>query len=109
MPSDSPDDYAALNDIQTKADYFLKTFNVKPEWAASFKPVPIINVPDFGDLSAIKACQQFKVKSQKDRQLLDQAKDLVYTKGTKFVNFLFIFIFIVVWMLCSDLNVRRIL
>jgi len=80
VPSDAPDDYAALNDIQTKADYFLKTFNVKPEWAA-FKPVPIINVPEFGDLSAIKACQQFKVKSQKDRQLLDQAKELVYTKG----------------------------
>lgn len=81
VPSDAPDDYAALNDIQTKADYFQKTFNVKPEWAA-FKPVPIIDIPELGNLAAIKACQQFKVKSQKDRHQLDQAKDLVYTKGT---------------------------
>lgn len=44
-------------------------------------PVPIINIPEFGDLSAIKACQDLKVKSQNDRLQLEQAKDLVYTKG----------------------------
>lgn len=80
MPSDAPDDYAALNDIQNKKDYFLDKFKVKPEWA-DFKPVPIINIPGFGDLSAIKACQDLKIKSQNDRKQLDEAKDLVYTKG----------------------------
>lgn len=80
VPSDAPDDYAALNDIQNKKDYFLEKFKVKPEWA-DFKPVPIINVPGFGDLSAVKACQDLKIKSQNDRKQLDEAKDLVYTKG----------------------------
>lgn len=81
VPSDAPDDYAALRDVQSKKEYFQDKFHVNPEWAASFKPVPIINIPEFGGLSAIKACDDLKVKSQNDRLLLDQAKDLVYTKG----------------------------
>lgn len=80
VPSDAPDDYAALRDVQTKKEYFQEKFNVKPEWA-KFDPVPIINIPEFGDLAAIKACNDFKVKSQNDRVALDQAKDVVYTKG----------------------------
>lgn len=80
VPSDAPDDYAALHDVQKKKEYFLEKYKVKPEWAA-FDPVPIINVPEFGDLSAVKACADLKIKSQNDRALLDQAKELVYTKG----------------------------
>jgi len=43
--------------------------------------VPIINIPGYGDTAAVTVVDQLKIKSQNDRALLDQAKDLVYLKG----------------------------
>lgn len=78
VPSDAPDDYAALLDIQTKESQ--DKYKVKSEWT-DFKPVPIINIPEYGNLSAVTACEQLGIKSQNDRKLLDEAKERVYTKG----------------------------
>ncbi len=46
-----------------------------------FKPVPIITIPEFGDLSALYACDKLKVNSQNDKELLEKAKELTYMKG----------------------------
>ena len=46
-----------------------------------YKPVPIIDVPELGNLSAVTVCEQLKVASQNDRQKLDKAKDMTYLKG----------------------------
>jgi len=35
-----------------------------------FEPVPIINIPDFGDLSAVFLVDELKIKSQNDKDLL---------------------------------------
>ena len=43
----------------------------------AFDVVPIINIPGYGDTSAVTVVDQLKIKSQNDRALLDQAKDLV--------------------------------
>jgi leucyl-tRNA synthetase len=43
--------------------------------------VPIIEVPGYGNLAALRACDEFGVKSQKDQELLKQAKDKVYLLG----------------------------
>lgn len=43
--------------------------------------MPIIHIPDLGDLSAIVACDKMKVNSQNDRAQLDKAKELTYMKG----------------------------
>ena len=43
--------------------------------------MPIIHIPDFGDLSAVKIVEDLKIKSQNDKELLKQAKDKVYLKG----------------------------
>ena len=43
--------------------------------------VPIIDVPDFGNLSAVTACDRYKVTSQNDREKLEEAKGEVYKKG----------------------------
>ena len=60
VPSDAPDDYAALNDLKKKEGLRSK-FNITTEML--FDPIPIINIPEMGDLSAIKACEEFKVTS----------------------------------------------
>jgi len=80
VPSDSPDDWAALRDLQTKAGLREK-YNVKEEWCVPFAPVPIINIPEFGDLSAVFLVDDLKIQSQKDTALLKTAKDRAYLKG----------------------------
>ena len=46
-----------------------------------YNPVPIINIPELGNLSAVFACDQLKVASQNDRQKLEKAKEMTYIKG----------------------------
>ncbi|CAD8104543.1 unnamed protein product [Paramecium primaurelia] len=76
VPSDAPDDWATLRDLQKKPDFY----QIKPEWA-DFKPIPIIDVPKYGDLAALTACDQFQIKSLKDKDLLQKAKEEVYKAG----------------------------
>jgi leucyl-tRNA synthetase len=80
VPSDSPDDYAMLRDLQTKPGLREK-LNVKEEWVCDFKPLPVLHIPELGDLSAVTACDEFKVKSHKDAAKLKLAKDKCYSKG----------------------------
>ena len=44
VPSDSPDDYAALRDLKNKAPLREK-YGVTDEMVMPFEPVPIINIP----------------------------------------------------------------
>jgi len=37
---------------------------VTDEMVLPFDPVPIINIPEFGDLSAVYACDKLKIQSQ---------------------------------------------
>lgn len=80
VPSDSPDDYAALVDLQKKVA-FREKYGIKDEMVLPFEPVPIIEVPTLGNLSAVTLYKQFKIQSQNDRDKLLAAKELVYLKG----------------------------
>jgi leucyl-tRNA synthetase len=80
VPSDSPDDWAALRDLQTKAN-IREEYGVLEEHCVPFAPVPIIEIPDFGNMCAVKLVEDLKIKSQKDRDLLQKAKDEAYKKG----------------------------
>jgi len=80
VPSDSPDDYAALNDLKEKKALREK-FNITDEMVLPFEPIPIIEVPGYGNLSAKKICEDLKIKSQNDRDKLEKAKELIYLKG----------------------------
>lgn len=46
-----------------------------------YEPLPIIRVLGYGDISAAKACDDLKIKSQNDKDLLTEAKELTYKKG----------------------------
>lgn len=80
VPSDSPDDYAALTDLQKKQPLREK-YNISDEMVLPFKPISIIEVPGLGNLSAVTVCEQLKIQSQNDRDKLTEAKELVYLKG----------------------------
>ncbi|XP_026470911.1 leucine--tRNA ligase, cytoplasmic [Ctenocephalides felis] len=80
VPSDSPDDYAALMDLKNKPAFRAK-YNVLDHMVLPYGPVPIITVPDFGNLSAVTVCEKLKIQSQNDKVKLLEAKELVYLKG----------------------------
>lgn len=80
VPSDSPDDYMAMKDLKSKPALRQK-FNVKDEWVMPFEVVPIINIPDFGDVAAEKVCTDLKIQSQNDKEKLAEAKRQTYLKG----------------------------
>lgn len=69
VPSDSPDDWATLRDLKQKAALRDK-FGIKEEWVMPFDPIPIIEIPEFGTLSALKIVDDLKIKSQNDKDLL---------------------------------------
>ena len=60
VPSDSPDDWAALRDLQTKKGLREKYF-VQEEWCVPFEPVPIIDIPELGNLAAVKMVDDLKI------------------------------------------------
>ena len=47
----------------------------------SFLQVSIIDIPGYSKLSAVTACEEFKVQSQNDKEKLEDAKEKTYQKG----------------------------
>jgi leucyl-tRNA synthetase len=80
VPSDSPDDWIALQDLKNKPALRQK-YNIKDEMVLPFEAIPIIEVADYGELSAVKVCKDLKIQSQNDRDKLAEAKERVYLKG----------------------------
>ncbi|XP_076749631.1 leucyl-tRNA synthetase [Xylocopa sonorina] len=80
VPSDSPDDYAALMDLEKKPA-LRKKYEITDEMVLPYDPIPIIAVPGFGNLSAITVCDKLKIQSQNDKIKLLEAKEMVYLKG----------------------------
>lgn len=76
VPSDSPDDYTTFQDLKKKFEYY----KVDPSWVA-YDPIPIIETPTYGNLSAPSVCRLKKINSQKDHLKLTEAKELVYKEG----------------------------
>ena len=80
VPSDAPDDLAALRDLKNKAPLRQK-YSITDAMVLPYDPVPIIEVPGLGSLSAVTACDTLKVQSQNDKEKLAEAKEQVYLKG----------------------------
>jgi leucyl-tRNA synthetase len=92
VPSDAPDDYAALRDMQTDAALREK-YGITLDMVENYKPTPIIRIPggdeeigveDFGEMAAVTACEHLKVKNQHDKVKLVKIKKSVYNKGFYF-------------------------
>lgn len=80
VPSDAPDDIAALRDIKKK-QALREKYGIEDKMVLPFEPVPIIEIPGYGSLSAPLVCDELKIQSQNDREKLAEAKEKVYLKG----------------------------
>lgn len=80
VPSDAPDDYAALKELKDKP-LWREKFGLTAEMVDPFEVVPIIEIEGYGNMSAVYMCEKLDIKSSKDTEKLKKAKDEVYLKG----------------------------
>src|SRR3989338_8955337 len=80
VPSDSPDDWIALKDLQENKE-FRESVKVSLALVKALTPVSIIQAEGFGNYPAGEACAPLGVKSQDDREKLEEAKKEVYKAG----------------------------
>lgn len=80
VPSDSPDDFAALSDLKKKKPLREK-YGLTDEMVLPFEPVPIIEIEGLGSLAAVEMCSRLKIESQNEKDKLEEAKKEVYLKG----------------------------
>ncbi|XP_054611719.1 leucine--tRNA ligase, cytoplasmic-like [Dunckerocampus dactyliophorus] len=80
VPSDAPDDIAALRDIKKK-QALREKYGIEDKMVLPFEPIPIIDIPGYGNLSAPVVCDELKIQSQNDKDKLAEAKEKVYLKG----------------------------
>jgi len=82
VPSDSPDDFAAFQDLLKPGKQ--QHFGLKNEWIEPFKLIPIIDVEIDGEVRAMSAqymCEKLGVQSINDRVKLAEAHDTCYKLG----------------------------
>ena len=80
VPSDAPDDFVALRDLQGDPALLAK-FHLDPERVRAIKPVPIIRTPGWGPLPGVEIVERLGIRNQGDREKLEQAKGEVYKSG----------------------------
>lgn len=80
VPSDSPDDWTALRDLQ-RDDARLAEFQLDAAEVKAIQPIPVIRTEGFGPLPAVEVVERMKIASQHDREKLAAAKDEVYKTG----------------------------
>ncbi|MEM4598853.1 MAG: leucine--tRNA ligase [Candidatus Diapherotrites archaeon] len=80
VPSDAPIDYIALRDLQQDKS-LAESFGLNYEALLSIKPIPIIDLEGYGNLAAVKICDDLGIKSQNDSEKLEEAKKIVYKLG----------------------------
>ena len=80
VPSDAPDDFAMLRDIQQK-EKIRSDYGISEEMVVPFDPVPVIQIPGYSNMAALDMVEKFKINSHKDKAQLAKAKDEVYLKG----------------------------
>jgi leucyl-tRNA synthetase len=80
VPSDAPDDYRALRDLQEDPER-VRSYDLDVGEVQAIEPVAIIDTPGMGDLPAVDVVEDRGIESQDEREALEEAKDEVYRRG----------------------------
>lgn len=81
VPSDSPDDYAALRDLREKP-LLRQKYSLTDDQVLPFQQLPVVQTEGYdGPFIAEILCQKYGVKSQNDRDGLSKAKAQAYKDG----------------------------
>lgn len=80
VPSDAPDDYIGLRDLQQNKEECEK-YGLNWQEIKAIKTIPIIRTKEFGEQAAVKIVEDLKIKDQNDREKLEKARKAVYKSG----------------------------
>lgn len=80
VPSDAPDDYVALREVQAD-DALLERYHLDADRIRGIEPVAIIKTPGWGPLPAKEIVDRMGITSQRDKDKLAAAKAEVYKSG----------------------------
>ena len=80
VPSDAPDDWMALRDLQRDPE-LARASGLDPARVAAIRPIPIIRTEGWGPLPAVEICERMGIESQLDREKLESAKAEIYRTG----------------------------
>lgn len=80
VPSDAPDDWIGLRDLQQSKEECEK-YGLDWEQIKAIKVIPIIMTKEFGDMAALKICEELGIKNQNERAKLEKARKIVYKAG----------------------------
>ncbi|MFQ5909551.1 MAG: leucine--tRNA ligase [Thermoplasmata archaeon] len=80
VPSDAPDDWIALKDLQ-EDDEAIAEFGLDPDEIRKVEPIPIIISEGWGPLPAVEIVNRMNIENQMERDKLEKAKDEIYRTG----------------------------
>lgn len=79
VPSDAPDDWIALKELQEN-ETMLSEYNLDPAEIRKIKPIPIIDIDGWGPLPAVEIVEKMGIERSGDSRL-EEAKKIVYRDG----------------------------
>ncbi|MEM3059358.1 MAG: leucine--tRNA ligase, partial [Methanomassiliicoccales archaeon] len=79
VPSDAPDDWIALRELQQNQS-MLNEFGLDAAEVLKIKPIPIISIEGWGPLPAVEIVEKMGIKQSGDPKL-EEAKKIVYRDG----------------------------
>lgn len=79
VPSDAPDDWIALKNLQDDLDLMLQ-YGLDPEEVRAIMPIAIIDTKGWGPLPAVEIVDKLEIKQSGDPRLVDAKKE-IYKAG----------------------------
>jgi len=73
VPSDAPDDYIGLRDLQT-VDVLITKYKLDKNVIMALKPIPMIVAADLGENAAVKVVEDMKIKAGTVQSMGDLAQ-----------------------------------
>jgi leucyl-tRNA synthetase len=80
VPSDAPYDWMGLRDLQ-QDKALARKYGLDHSVVSEIKVIPIISTKEWGDQAAIRICEKMGIKSQRDKEKLEEATRAVYRAG----------------------------